>query len=72
MFSPSASPSNKRRFDDLQSQQQVDCSTVSGKWTSDEEQYAWRLIDDFEMGFLSKLSCQFMLDFVNICCFVAD
>jgi hypothetical protein len=71
MFSPS--PTNKRHFDDLQSQQQqVDCSTVSGKWTSDEEQYAWRLIDDFELGLLSKCAVTAFPYFVDSFKFLDD
>jgi hypothetical protein len=61
MFSPIASSriNNKRSYDDLQ--QQADSSTaacsptVAGKWTVEEEQFAWKLINEFEMGLLSKL-----------------
>jgi hypothetical protein len=46
--------SSKRSFDDLQEQQQVDYSLVTGKWTLAEEHYAWDLINDFQAGLLSK------------------
>jgi hypothetical protein len=60
MFSPIASAriSNKRSYDDLQQQSDSStaCSpTVAGKWTVEEEQFAWKLINEFEMGLLSKL-----------------
>jgi hypothetical protein len=51
--------SNKRHF----SQSQTDYSTVTGKWTSQEEEYAWRLINNFEMGLLSKTEVFFVSAF---------
>jgi hypothetical protein len=46
---------NKRSYDDLQNEN----GQVSGKWTLEEEQFAWKLINDFELGLLCKFPAIF-------------
>jgi hypothetical protein len=50
--------SNKRQLNESQ----TDYSTVTGKWTNQEEEYAWNLINNFEMGLLSKAEVFFVSD----------
>jgi hypothetical protein len=58
---------NKRSYDDLQNEN----AQVSGKWTLEEEQFAWKLINDFELGLLSKFIMIFLLGFAYFLCFLS-
>jgi hypothetical protein len=51
--------SNKRQLN------QTDYSTITGKWTIQEEDYAWRLINNFETGLLGKAQVYFVWLFSN-------
>jgi hypothetical protein len=53
--------SNKRQLNESQ----TDYSTVTGKWTIQEEDYAWRLINNFETGLLGKAQVYFVWLFSN-------